>query len=141
MPRPRTPNQPVEPLPTDRHSTGHAASSPTSLVFEWEPVAGDLARPWRKHEKPKWGKQSGDEDPMRRAIILRLTVRRGSGVTDRELRRSINHEIAFLRMAAIELRRIAERAPEVADELRHIANQFEADAEELGKRFAGPRGA
>jgi hypothetical protein len=49
----------------------------------------------------------------------------------------IDHEIAFLRMAAIELRRIAERAPEVGDELRHMADQFEADAEELGTRFVG----
>lgn len=58
-------------------------------------------------------------------------------MTDHEIRRSIAHEIAFLRMAAIELRRIAERAAEVGDELRHMADQFEADAEELGKRFAG----
>jgi hypothetical protein len=49
----------------------------------------------------------------------------------------MDHEIAFLRMAAIELRRVAERAAEVGDELRHMADQFEADAEELGKRFAG----
>lgn len=59
-------------------------------------------------------------------------------MTDHELRRSINHEMAFLRMAAIELRRIAERAPEVADELRHIADQFEADARDLANRFFGP---
>jgi hypothetical protein len=58
-------------------------------------------------------------------------------VTDHEIRRSIDHEIAFLRMAAIELRRVAERAAEVGDELRHMADQFEADTEELGKRFAG----
>ena len=58
-------------------------------------------------------------------------------MTDHEIRRSIDHEIAFLRMAAIELRRVAERAAEVGDELRHMADQFEADAEELGKRFAG----
>ena len=58
-------------------------------------------------------------------------------MTDHEIRRSIRHEIAFLRMAAIELRHIAERAPEVGDELRHMADQFEADAEALGNRFAG----
>jgi len=40
-------------------------------------------------------------------------------------------------MAAIELRHIAGRAAEVGDELRHMADQFEADAEELGNRFAG----
>jgi hypothetical protein len=58
-------------------------------------------------------------------------------VTDHEVRRSINHEIAFLRMSAIELRRIAERAPEVGDELRHMADQFDTDAEDLATRFAG----
>ena len=64
----------------------------------------------------------------------------GSGVTDHEVRRSINHEIVFLRLAAIELRRVAERAPEVGDELRQMANRFETDAEELEKRFSGLRG-
>lgn len=58
-------------------------------------------------------------------------------MTDHEIRRSIDHEIAFLRMAAIQLRRIAERAPEVDDELRHMANQFEVDADDLAKRFGG----
>jgi hypothetical protein len=58
-------------------------------------------------------------------------------VTEDEIRRSLRHEIAFLRMAAVELRRIAERAPEVGRELRHMADQFELDAEELAKRFAG----
>ncbi len=32
----------------------------------------------------------------------------------------------FLRMAAIELRRIAEQAPDIAVELRHVAQQLEA---------------
>jgi hypothetical protein len=40
-------------------------------------------------------------------------------------------------MSAIELRRIAERAPEVGDELRHMADQFDTDAEDLATRFAG----
>ena len=31
-------------------------------------------------------------------------------------------------MAAIELRRLAERAPDISAELDHIANQLEADA-------------
>jgi hypothetical protein len=66
-----------------------------------------------------------------------MAVAGGVGVTDSEIRRSIDHEIAFLRMAAIELRRIAERAPEVDDELRHMANQFDTDADDLAKRFAG----
>ena len=58
-------------------------------------------------------------------------------MTDHEIWRSIDHETAFLRMAAIELRRIAERAPEVGDDLRHMADQFDADADDLGTRFAG----
>ena len=62
-------------------------------------------------------------------------------MTDNEIRRSINHEIAFLRMAAIELRRIAERAPEVGEELRHMADQFDTDAEDLTKRFTGLGGS
>ena len=60
-------------------------------------------------------------------------------VTNHEIRRSIDHETAFLRIAAIQLRRIAERAPEVREELRHMAGQFEADADALEKRFSGPR--
>ena len=35
----------------------------------------------------------------------------------------------FLRMAAIELRRIAEQAPGIAVELQHVAQQLEAEAE------------
>jgi len=35
----------------------------------------------------------------------------------------------FLRMAAIELRRIAEQAPDIAVELRHVAQQLEAEAQ------------
>lgn len=40
----------------------------------------------------------------------------------------------FLRLVAIELRRVAERAPSVADTLRHIAQQLEAEANALGGR-------
>jgi hypothetical protein len=58
-------------------------------------------------------------------------------VTDDEIRRSLQREIGFLRAASVELRRIAVRAPEVADELRRLADQFDRDAEDLGKRFAG----
>ena len=61
-------------------------------------------------------------------------------MTDHEVRRSIDHEIVFLRLAAIELRRVAERAPEVGDELRQMADRFETDADELEKRFSGLRG-
>ena len=37
----------------------------------------------------------------------------------------------FLRLAVIELRRIAEQAPEIAVELRHVAQKLEAEAEDL----------
>ena len=39
----------------------------------------------------------------------------------------------FLRMAAIELRRIAEQARDIAVELRHVAQQLEAEAEDLAR--------
>jgi hypothetical protein len=35
----------------------------------------------------------------------------------------------FLRMAALELRRIAEQAPDIAVELRHVAPELDAKAE------------
>jgi hypothetical protein len=37
-------------------------------------------------------------------------------------------------MAAIELRRIAEEAPDIAAELRHIAQKVEAEAGDLARR-------
>jgi hypothetical protein len=40
----------------------------------------------------------------------------------------------FLRMTAIELRRIAAQAPDIAVELRHVAQQLEAEAEDLARR-------
>ena len=40
----------------------------------------------------------------------------------------------FLRMAAIELRRIAEQAPDIAVELRHMAQQLQTEAEDLSRR-------
>jgi hypothetical protein len=39
--------------------------------------------------------------------------------------------VVFLRMAAIEMRRIADRAPDVAVELRHMARQLDAEADAL----------
>jgi hypothetical protein len=57
---------------------------------------------------------------------------------DNGLRRSVAHTIAFMRMAAIELRRIAERDPDLAGELRRIADQLDADADDL-EQTAGPR--
>ena len=52
--------------------------------------------------------------------------------------RAVDNTIKFLRMAAIELRRIAERAGDVADDLRYIANQLDADADELERTAAPP---
>ncbi|HTV90185.1 MAG TPA: hypothetical protein VME41_14320 [Stellaceae bacterium] len=51
---------------------------------------------------------------------------------------AVDNTIRFLRMAAIELRRIAERAPDIADELRHLADQLDTDASDL-ERAAGRR--
>ena len=56
---------------------------------------------------------------------------------DNGLRRSVAHTIAFMRMAAIELRRVAERDPDLAGELRRIADQLDTDADEL-EQSAGP---
>ena len=52
--------------------------------------------------------------------------------------RAVDNTIRFLRMSAIELRRLAERAPDVATELLHIADQLDADADDL-ERAANPR--
>jgi hypothetical protein len=40
----------------------------------------------------------------------------------------------FLRMTAIELRRIAEKAPDIAIELQHVAEKLEAEARDLAHR-------
>jgi hypothetical protein len=51
-----------------------------------------------------------------------------------ELGRRVQDTQVFLRMAAIELRRIAEEAPDIAAELRHIAQKVEAEAGDLARR-------
>lgn len=51
--------------------------------------------------------------------------------------RAIDSTIGFLRMTAVELRRIAERTPEVAAELRRIADKLDADADDLSVQTAG----
>ena len=48
-----------------------------------------------------------------------------------ELVQRVQDTQVFLRMAAIELRRIAEQAPDIAVELRHMAQKLEAVAEDL----------
>ena len=45
----------------------------------------------------------------------------------------MRHTLAFLRMASIELRRIAQGAPDIAVELRHMARQLEDEANELAR--------
>jgi hypothetical protein len=52
-----------------------------------------------------------------------------------DLLRTLRHAIAFDRMAAIQLRRIAEMEPELADKLQHIADQLEADAAEMERHL------
>jgi len=41
--------------------------------------------------------------------------------------------IAFLRMAAAQMRSLADRAPEISAELQHIAHQLDAEAADLTK--------
>lgn len=50
-----------------------------------------------------------------------------------ELLRRVQHTQAFLRMAALELRRIAEQDPDIAVELRQVAQQLEAEAADLAR--------
>jgi hypothetical protein len=48
---------------------------------------------------------------------------------------------SFLRMAAIELRRLAEEDPDIAAELRRVAQELEVEAEDLTPRDAeSPKG-
>ena len=51
-----------------------------------------------------------------------------------ELVRRMQDAQIFLRMTAIELRRIAEEVPDIAAELRHIAQKVEAEAGDLARR-------
>ena len=49
-----------------------------------------------------------------------------------ELTRRVRDTQVFLRMAVIELRRIAEQAPDIAVELLDMAQKLDAEAEESG---------
>ena len=55
-----------------------------------------------------------------------------------DLSRAENLTIPFLRMAAIEVRRIADDAPEVAERLRFVANQLDAEADDLSRLAQAP---
>jgi hypothetical protein len=57
-----------------------------------------------------------------------------------ELGRRVQHTQIFLRMAALELRRIAEQAPDVAVQLQHVAQQLEAEEEDLALGGHGKTG-
>jgi hypothetical protein len=48
--------------------------------------------------------------------------------------RRVQDEQDFLRMAAIELRRMAEQSPDIAAELRYVAQQVEAESEDLARQ-------
>jgi hypothetical protein len=48
-----------------------------------------------------------------------------------ELARRAQHTATFLRMAAIEIRRMAEHAPYIEVALRHVARQLETEANDL----------
>ncbi len=50
-----------------------------------------------------------------------------------ELSRAVQQTTGFLRMAAIEARRIADDAPEVAKRLQFFADQLEAEANDLSR--------
>ena len=60
-----------------------------------------------------------------------------AGPVSVELSRRVRETQVFLRMAAIELRRLAEQAPDTAVELRHVAQQLEVEAEDLSRRGSG----
>ena len=48
--------------------------------------------------------------------------------------RRMQHTQLFLKMAAAELSRLAEKAPEIAVELQHVARQLRAEIEDLASR-------
>ena len=47
------------------------------------------------------------------------------------LSRAVDNTIGFLQLAAIELRRLAVRAPDISAELHHVADQLDADVADL----------
>ena len=58
-------------------------------------------------------------------------------IADPSVLRTLRQAAAFDRMAAIQLRRIAVIEPHLADRLRHIANQLEADAADMERHLSG----
>ena len=66
-----------------------------------------------------------------------IEVWRTNPVVIKLIRRVQNTQI-FLRMAAIELQRIAEQAPDIAVELRQVAQKLQAEAEDLARETESP---
>ena len=58
-----------------------------------------------------------------------------TGPSEDEPIETIRALIAFLRKATADMRRIADSSPEIAQELRHIANQCERETEDLSNHF------
>jgi hypothetical protein len=54
---------------------------------------------------------------------------------DNDLLRTLRHAVIFDRLAAIQLRRIAEIELDLAERLRHIADQLEADAADIERHL------
>ena len=54
---------------------------------------------------------------------------------DSDFLRTLRHAVIFDRMAAIQLRRIAEIEPDLAERLRHIADQLDADAADIERHL------
>jgi hypothetical protein len=55
----------------------------------------------------------------------------------RDSDRALDQAIAFLRMTAIELRRLARQAPAITEHLRQVSNQLDAEADHLSRHIAG----
>ena len=58
-------------------------------------------------------------------------------MADIETSRLLRNQIAFLRMSAVEMRNIADQAPEVASQLRMMADQLDAEAADLLRQLGG----
>jgi hypothetical protein len=98
-------------------------------------------------EAPNQGER---ESLLAEACSLTDGIERENGLSDRaviddpiepsgasgkviELRRQVQDTQVFLRMAVIELRRMAKAAPDIAVELRHLAQKLEAQADDLAR--------
>ena len=53
-----------------------------------------------------------------------------------DLRQRVSYAVMFLRMTEKEMRELAERTPEVARELQHIADALNGEANDLTKHLS-----